>query len=225
MFCLYIICFVTQFRYEIPNNYNDSIFVDSKSVNSGYLIFVDIEICKLAVFKNKQLYKQYPCSGGKLSTPSPIGTWTIIDKGRWGEGFGGGWLGFNVPWGRFGIHGTVYPQYIGSNASKGCIRMYNKDIADLYSYVPCGTKVIIVDGCYGPFGRGLRTLKPGMYGADVMEIQKKLKSMGLFHGHTNGKYESSLQHAIHEFQKKNKLRIDNNIYLATIKLIGFNVWE
>ena len=37
--------------------------------------------------KYKILVKTYKCSGGKLSTPSPIGTWTINFKAKWGEGF------------------------------------------------------------------------------------------------------------------------------------------
>ena len=74
----------------------------------------------------------------------------------------GSWLGLNVPWGKFGI------------------RMNNSEVAELYKIVPVGTKVTIVDGVYGPFGKGFRDLKSGMYGADVMEIQKKLKKLGFF---------------------------------------------
>lgn len=58
--------------------------------------------------------------------------------------------------------------------------MNNSEVAELYKMVPIGTKVTIIDGSYGPFGKGLRDLKSGMYGADVMEIQKKLKELGLF---------------------------------------------
>ena len=36
-------------------------------------------------------------------------------------------------------------------------------------------------GIYGAFGKGLRNLKSGMYGSDVMEIQKTLKSLGFFY--------------------------------------------
>ncbi|MFZ5987103.1 MAG: L,D-transpeptidase family protein [Bacillota bacterium] len=32
-----------------------------------------------------------------------------------------------VEWGKYGIHGTKYPWFIGKqNASHGCIRMYSK---------------------------------------------------------------------------------------------------
>ena len=92
----------------------------------------------------------------------------------------GSWLGLNVPWGKFGIHGTLDQHSVGWASSHGCIRMNNSEVAELYKMVPIGTKVTIVDGAYGPFGKGLRDLKSGMYGADVMEIQKKLKELGFF---------------------------------------------
>lgn len=44
----------------------------------------------------------------------------------------------------FRIHGTNQPWSIGLNLSSGCIRMMNKDVTDLYSRVPIGTKVIVI---------------------------------------------------------------------------------
>jgi lipoprotein-anchoring transpeptidase ErfK/SrfK len=41
------------------------------------------------------------------------------------------------------IHGTDAPWTIGTAASKGCIRMYNEDVLDLYPRVPVGTKVVV----------------------------------------------------------------------------------
>ncbi len=41
------------------------------------------------------------------------------------------------------IHGTDAPWTIGTAASKGCIRMYNKDVIDLYDRVPVGTRVAV----------------------------------------------------------------------------------
>ena len=41
------------------------------------------------------------------------------------------------------IHGTDAPWTIGQAVSKGCIRMYNKDVIDLYSRVPVGAKVTV----------------------------------------------------------------------------------
>jgi lipoprotein-anchoring transpeptidase ErfK/SrfK len=41
------------------------------------------------------------------------------------------------------IHGTDAPWTIGSAVSKGCIRMYNKDVLDLYPRVKVGAKVTV----------------------------------------------------------------------------------
>src|SRR6266853_2164996 len=42
------------------------------------------------------------------------------------------------------IHGTNAPQTIGTHVSSGCIRLTNHDVADLYSRVGVGTKVIVL---------------------------------------------------------------------------------
>jgi lipoprotein-anchoring transpeptidase ErfK/SrfK len=42
------------------------------------------------------------------------------------------------------IHGTNAPQTIGTHVSSGCIRLTNQDVADLYSRVSVGTKVIVL---------------------------------------------------------------------------------
>jgi len=44
----------------------------------------------------------------------------------------------------FRLHGTNEPQSIGHAVSSGCIRLFNQDIIDLYSRVPVGTHVIVV---------------------------------------------------------------------------------
>lgn len=41
------------------------------------------------------------------------------------------------------IHGTDAPWTIGQAVSAGCIRMYNKDVLELYSHVPVGAKVTV----------------------------------------------------------------------------------
>jgi lipoprotein-anchoring transpeptidase ErfK/SrfK len=42
------------------------------------------------------------------------------------------------------IHGTNQPSTIGTHVSSGCIRLTNEDIADLYSRVNVGTRVIVL---------------------------------------------------------------------------------
>ena len=59
----------------------------ANTTESKYEILVDVEESVLYLFQNKQLIKTYSCSGGKWSTPSPIGEWTIVQQATWGEGF------------------------------------------------------------------------------------------------------------------------------------------
>ena len=47
------------------------------------------------------------------------------------------------------IHGTDAPWTIGTAVSKGCIRMYNQDVLDLYPRVNVGAKVVVT---YQRFG-------------------------------------------------------------------------
>jgi lipoprotein-anchoring transpeptidase ErfK/SrfK len=44
------------------------------------------------------------------------------------------------------IHGTNQPSTIGSFVSSGCIRLTNEDVADLYSRVGVGTRVVVLPG-------------------------------------------------------------------------------
>jgi lipoprotein-anchoring transpeptidase ErfK/SrfK len=45
--------------------------------------------------------------------------------------------------GEYAIHGTNQPGSVGGFVSYGCIRMYNKDVLDLYSRVSFGTTVVV----------------------------------------------------------------------------------
>ena len=45
--------------------------------------------------------------------------------------------------GTYAIHGTNVPGSIGGFVSYGCIRMYNRDVVDLYQRVSVGTPVVV----------------------------------------------------------------------------------
>jgi lipoprotein-anchoring transpeptidase ErfK/SrfK len=46
--------------------------------------------------------------------------------------------------GEYAIHGTNNPGSIGGFVSYGCIRMYNRDIMDLFNRVQVGTPVVVM---------------------------------------------------------------------------------
>ncbi len=209
---------IVDSSYPISNNYAD---YDKKV----YSIFIEIEDKTLYLLENGKCIKEYPIASGKSGYPSPLGCWTIIEKGDWGEGFGGRWLGLDVPWGTYGIHGTIYDSSIGSAASGGCIRMYNEDVAELYDIVPIGTDVAIVNGQFGPFGRGFDEIIPGDRGADVLAIQRRLKQLGYYTGELDGIYEDGLKKAVHSFQRDNSLQAQNTITRDAWLKMGFREFE
>lgn len=133
--------------------------------------------------------------------------------------------GLNVPWGEFGIHGTLNPNSLGWASSHGCIRMKNEDAAELYNIIPIGTKVIIVNGPYGAFGKGFRDLKSGMYGSDVYEIQKRLKELGFFAGLVNGKFGSETEEAVKRYCKANNIYVRKVIDVELQKNMGFSLMD
>ncbi len=190
-----------------------------------YIILINIEEKRLYLFEDKKCVKQYPIASGKPGWPSPIGQWKIVEKSDWGEDFGGRWLGLNVLWGKYGIHGTSREDSIGRAASHGCIRMLNKDVKELYNIVPIGTPVTIIHGPFGPFGTGFRKLRPGDRGADVLAVQRKLRELGYFTGKETGIYEDDLKYALYEFQEKNHLTIKYTITVDDYHAMGFTEFE
>ncbi|MBR0286599.1 MAG: L,D-transpeptidase [Bacteroidales bacterium] len=65
-------------------------------------------------------------------------------KGPIKDAYGPWFLRLDVPGFRdIGIHGTPFPESIGTRATEGCIRLANEDIVDLKNRVKLGTVVFI----------------------------------------------------------------------------------
>jgi lipoprotein-anchoring transpeptidase ErfK/SrfK len=110
-----------------------------------YKIKINTASHTLTLYRNNQVYKTYKVAVGKTSTPTPKGTFKIINKAvNPGGPFGARWMGLNAPYGDYGIHGTNNPSSIGKNISNGCIRMYNTSVIELFNLVSIGTVVQIV---------------------------------------------------------------------------------
>ena len=110
---------------------------------ANMLIQINLQERRLYLYQRELLYNSYPIAIGKPSTPSPIGSWTIVNKkimdGR--QVYGTRWMGLSKP--NYGVHGTNNPNSIGKAVSLGCIRMYNHDIESVFSLVSLGTHVEI----------------------------------------------------------------------------------
>jgi hypothetical protein len=224
LYTLLFILIIEIILIYLGNKYN-ILSLNNGSNNKSTCILVDISSHELFLINNNKIIKSYTIASGKPNTPSPIGSWKIISKGTWGKGFGGHWLGLNVPWGKYGIHGTNKPNSIGWNSSHGCIRMKNRDVSELYKLVPHGTPVIIHGGPYGNFGSRLRNINPGDRGADVFEVQRLLKIKGYYEGNPDGIYGDGMKYYIHKFQKDNNIPLSNTINFNFYKKLGVKLMD
>lgn len=119
-------------------------------------ILVSIPDRKLALLEDERVVKIYRVAVGAPDSSSPAGEFKIVHRiphpTYYAPGvvlppgpenpLGTHWIGFASK--GFGIHGTNVPRSIGRNASHGCIRMRNRDIADLFDRVRAGDSVELI---------------------------------------------------------------------------------
>jgi lipoprotein-anchoring transpeptidase ErfK/SrfK len=116
-------------------------------------IVIDKSDYRLYWVKGQQLVASYPIAHGRHNW-TPTHTWKVLAKyktdphsvygprkmrlfkrvGRPGH--------YRYVFTRYGIHGTNQPGLIGTQASHGCIRMYNRDVLKLWPQVRLGTYVV-----------------------------------------------------------------------------------
>lgn len=196
------------------------------NVPEGLWIWIDIHQKTLTLYEGTQVKKRYVIATGTGETPSPIGVYRITHRfaGELG-GFGTRFLGLNVPWGQFGIHGTNRPQSIGRNASHGCIRMHVKDSEQLYAQVGVGTKVVLEGGPYGLLDTGLKTLRPGDRGSRVAAAQQRLLALGYSYAWPDGVYGPGTQAAVRKARKALGLPDRDCMDFAFYRAIGLILFE
>jgi lipoprotein-anchoring transpeptidase ErfK/SrfK len=120
------------------------------------LIVVSLEDRRLALVKDGVVTKVYRVAVGRETTPSPTGTFMIVERVEnptyyhMGQVMPPGpanpvgtrWIGLDKK--GYGIHGTNLPRSIGKAASHGCIRMRRRDLEELFAQVRGGDQVEIV---------------------------------------------------------------------------------
>ncbi|GGE03578.1 hypothetical protein GCM10011571_00540 [Marinithermofilum abyssi] len=112
-------------------------------------ILVDLSERRLFLMEGNRVLRSYPIAIGKILSRTPVGIYRIINKVPYPYTRPGGpltpygtyWMGLSRR--GYGIHGTNRPSSIGKRVSRGCIRMYNRDVEDLARRVGIGTIVII----------------------------------------------------------------------------------
>jgi lipoprotein-anchoring transpeptidase ErfK/SrfK len=116
-------------------------------------LVVSIPDRKLAVVENNEVVQVFEVAVGAPNTPSPSGTFTIVNRVAnptyYHPGnviapgpqnpIGTRWIGLNQK--GYGIHGTDQPSSIGFAKSHGCIRLRNADVERLFERVRPGDVV------------------------------------------------------------------------------------
>lgn len=196
------------------------------AAEDAFIIHVDVEQKRLTLFRADAMIKAYTIATGAWDTPTPVGVFTITHRFS-GQmcGFGTCFLGLNVPWGNYGIHGTDKPESIGYNASHGCIRMKVADAEELYALVPNGTKVVIDCGPWGELGGTLRTLKNGDRSAAVRAVQRKLRALGFYEGWPDGVFGDGTQKAVDAARRVYGLPANGLVDWALYHKLGLSVFE
>ena len=128
-----------------------------KISKTKYKILVDKSQNVLTLLSDNDIVKVYRVSTGENNC-TPAGTFKIMNKITdpvWytekaivpaespENVLGSRWMGFDLP--GYGIHGTVSPEKIGQQATKGCVRMVNSEVEELYTIIPIGIEVTITD--------------------------------------------------------------------------------
>jgi len=128
----------------------------TKNENEGIKkIELNIPTLTLKLKQGSKTLKEYTVAVGKTFYQTPIGKYSIKNKiihPTWYPAgrepvppgpqnpLGTRWLGIHNG---YGIHGNNNPESIGTFISKGCIRLYNKDVEELFDLVEIGTPVEI----------------------------------------------------------------------------------
>jgi len=112
----------------------------------------------LLVTMNEKFFKRYRVGTGQYSM-TPTGTFHVVSRlehptwyraggapisyGDTNNVLGTHWISLDIP--HYGIHGTWETNTIGQQSSQGCIRLLNRQVAELYILLPEGTPVSITE--------------------------------------------------------------------------------
>jgi lipoprotein-anchoring transpeptidase ErfK/SrfK len=145
---------------KISNNIKNDMIRPGEKIKvwtAPFTIIVDKSQNILMLKADEEIIKTYVAATG-VNNSTPVGTYTITNKiinptwfksgavippGAPDNLLGTRWIGFDLA--GYGIHGTSDPQSLGRQVTQGCVRLSNPDIEELYTIVPEGTEVTIID--------------------------------------------------------------------------------
>jgi LysM repeat protein len=132
-----------------------------KLVQGPFDVLADVSAFEIAVLRRGKFVRRFAIGIGRSDTPTPLGLFKVSTKlekptyypppsdsdhrrpipaGHPDNPLGTRWIEIGLG---YGIHGTIDPNSIGKETSRGCIRMRNEDVEELYDMVTEGSRVLI----------------------------------------------------------------------------------
>ena len=188
-------------------------------------IIINLYSRRLVLYVDGKPIKSYPVTIGKPESKSPVGEWIIKNKYVRTDSnspLGSRWMGLNVPWGVYGIHGTNKPWEIGMAASMGCIRLHNEYAEELFEFVSIKTRVKIIGRRDSV--RVKEKLRPGQKGHQVMELQIKLRKLDYDPGNLDGYYDLNTENAVKDLEYQFGLNKDGIADINILYLLNL-IWD
>jgi lipoprotein-anchoring transpeptidase ErfK/SrfK len=140
-----------------------------KVVNGPFSAVISKKNYTLDLYLQGMFVKTYKVGLGKVEHETPTGKWRVArgkkmirppwtdpDTGRNYQGsdpdypLGSRWIELEGLEGEargrtgFAIHGTKDPETIGTRSSRGCIRLFNGDVIEVYDYLESGVSEVLV---------------------------------------------------------------------------------
>lgn len=173
-------------------------YAEVKNITSPAIV-INLPSRMLELYSGNTFIKEYPIAIGKLSTPTPLGKFFVLDKEinpAWvppGKDYivpsgpdnplGYRWIRFFE---LYGIHGTNAPWSIGQAVSNGCIRMHEEHVEELFEIIAYGTPVTVtyerIKTRIDKYGQATVGVYPDVYGrkkVTLREVKEKIAEMGL----------------------------------------------
>jgi len=131
-----------------------------KLVQGPFDVLAELSEFELTVLQHGKFVRRFSIGVGRDDTPTPVGLNKVKEKQTKPTKYpspddvdrrilppdhpdnplGTRWIGIGLG---YGIHGTIEPQTVGQKSSRGCIRMTNKDVEELYDMLTEGSRVLI----------------------------------------------------------------------------------
>ena len=146
---------------EVPELGGANPYLPSVDVVAKLHLVIRLSDRRVYVYDRDKVTTSFPIAIGRSGWETPTGKFQVMDKitnPAWEHPFtgeiappgvdnplGSRWIGFWTDGTNYiGFHGTPNPESVGTPASHGCIRMYDKDVISLFELVRVGTPVEVV---------------------------------------------------------------------------------